>query len=107
MEMKINIPEWKCKSFLGLNGFVVEEVTAFFDVNENPYNNNNNNNNNNVDVKNLKAIKIKIAYLEYGRPAELKKQYPMLEVLQDFEYSKVANNLFNSILWDLVTQRKY
>lgn len=93
MEMKINIPEWKCENLLAMKGYVSEKITAFYAANETPYDNG-------VDINNLKSVEIKIAYPKYDRPEELGEKYPMLDNLQRFEYSEVVNKLFNSILWN-------
>lgn len=100
MEIKIELPEWKCENIISINGFVSEEVTAYYKKHTNPYNDN--------DEYIYYPIKIRIAYPKYARPEELSKEYPMLDVLQDFKYEKVVKNLFNDHLWKIiVSQHKH
>ena len=100
MEIKIELPDWKCEHILLKHGYDIEEVTAYYESNSDHYNKTNG------DTLTrwmpLYPIKIKIAYQRHAKPEELKKEYPMLYVLQDFACDKVVNRLFNSDLWDLM-----
>ncbi len=94
MEIKINLPEWKCEALLRKHGYITEEVTAYYENSIDPYNNDKNND--------LKSIKIRIAYSKWARPEELKNEHPMLHAINDFAYDKVINRLFNSDLWEVL-----
>jgi hypothetical protein len=54
----------------------------------------------------LKPIKIKIAYPINEKPTALKKQYPMLEDLENYKYEKVVNKLFSEMLWRTILNVK-
>lgn len=94
MEIKIELPDWKCEHILLKHGYDIEEVTAYYESNTDHYDKTN--------CGTLYPIKIKIAYQRHAKPEELKKEYPMLYVLQDFAYDKVVNRLFNLDLWNLM-----
>lgn len=98
MEIKINLPNWKCENLLYMHDYKIEEVTAYYNDDLNPYGDEEN-------VENLKPMNIKIAYPKAHKLLELEKEYPRLHVLQDFEYEKVVNRLFNSELWELIVNK--
>lgn len=97
MEVKIELSDYKCNEILAMHGYVSEEVTAFYANSHNPYDNN-------KEISTLCPIKIKIAYHKYDRPKELDKNTPMLEVLNDFAYEKIVNELFNLDIWRLIVK---
>ena len=97
MKIEIEIPEWKCDNLLRAKGFVTEDVVAYYNNDENPYNDE-------IHVVNLKPITIRIAYHKNTRPMELRKEFPMLHVLEEFKYEKVVNSLFNEALWNIIAK---
>lgn len=99
MEIKIELEDWKCENLIAMNHYNVEEVTAYYPYNINPYGNN-------YTEDNLKPIKIKIAYPIYEKPTALEKQYPMLEDLEKYKYEKVVSKLFSEMLWRMILDVK-
>lgn len=95
MIINIELSDYRCEELLGMNGYVTEEVTAYYYANANPYNEDNNPND-------LKGVSFKIAYHKMNRPEELNKKYPMLDVLKDYAYGEVVTKLFNSHLISLI-----
>ena len=98
MEIKIDLPSWKCDDILKIHEFVTEDVTAYYGSSNTPYGDSNAHNDE------LKPISIKIAYPRCCRPQELENEFPMLHVLNDFAYDKVVNNLFNDMLWQKIVK---
>lgn len=99
MKIEIELEDWKCENLIAMNHYDVEEVTAYYSYDINPYGNNYTNDN-------LKPIKIKIAYPINEKPTALKKQYPMLEDLKNYKYEKVVNKLFSEMLWRTILDVK-
>lgn len=99
MEIKIELEDWKCENLIAMNYYNVEEVTAYYSYDINPYGNN-------YTEDNLKPIKIKIAYPINEKPTALEKQYPMLEDLEDYKYEKVVSKLFSEMLWRMILDAK-
>lgn len=98
MEIKIEIPEWKCEQLLLANNYISEEVTVYYESNIGPYDN---------AVKGaLYPIKTKIAYPAYAKPQALDKEFPLSEDLKEFKYQKVVNRLFNEMLWETIEKDK-
>ena len=96
MEIKIELEDWKCDDILLRYNYITEEVTAYYENNEAPYDN--------IAQGALYPINIKVAYPKYNRPKELDKEQPLLDVLKVYEYKKVVNDLFVSRLWDLFVE---
>lgn len=94
MKVNIDLSNDTCEDILGMNGYVSEEVTAYFSCSLDPYDKGENSDD-------LKPIKVKIAYHRMERPKELDKEYPMLDVLDKYKYDKVIEELFNSRLRDI------
>lgn len=99
MEIKIELEDWKCENLIAMNHFAVEEVTAYYSCDANPYGDN-------YTEDNLKPIKIKIAYPINEKPTALEKQYPMLEDLENYKYEKVVSKLFSEMLWRMILDVK-
>ena len=99
MEIKIELEDWKCENLIAMNYYNVEEVTAYYSYDINPYGNN-------YTEDNLKPIKIKIAYPINEKPTAQEKQYPMLEDLEDYKYEKVVSKLFSEMLWRMILDAK-
>jgi len=99
MKIEIELENWKCEYLIAMNHFTVEEVTAYYSHDINPYGND-------YTEDNLKPIKIKIAYPIGEKPTALEKQYPMLEDLEKYEYEKVVNKLFSEMLWRTILNVK-
>lgn len=99
MKIEIELEDWKCENLIAMNHYDVEEVTAYYSYDINPYGNN-------YAEDNLKPIKIKIAYPINEKPTALKKQYPMLEDLENYKYEKVVNKLFSEMLWRMILDVK-
>ena len=99
MEIKIELEDWKCEEIIAKNHFTVEEVTAYYSCDINPYEN--------ISTSdNLKPIKIKIAYPIDEKPIALEKKYPMLADLEKYKYEKVINKLFSRMLWHAILDVK-
>ena len=99
MKIEIELENWKCEEIIAKNHFTVEEVTAYYSYNINPYGNN-------YTEDNLKPIKIKIAYPIDEKPIALEKKYPMLADLEKYKYEKVVNKLFSKMLWRTILDVK-
>ena len=99
MKIEIELENWKCEEIIAKNHFTVEEVTAYYSYDINPYGND-------YTEDNLKSIKIKIAYPINEKPTALEKQYPMLEDLEKYKYEKVVSKLFSEMLWRIILDVK-
>lgn len=99
MKIEIELEDWKCEEIIAMNHFAVEEVTAYYSYDINPYGN--------ISTSdNLKPIKIKIAYPIDEKPIALEKKYPMLADLEKHKYEKVVNKLFSKMLWHTILDVK-
>lgn len=95
MNINIELSDYQCEELLVMNGYVTEDVTAYFYANTDPYNENSSPND-------LRGVNFKIAYHKMDRPEELNKEHPMLDVVKKHAYRDVINELFNSRLNSLI-----
>ena len=100
MKINIDLNNDVCEAILSMNGYVSEDVTAYFNASTDPYNSD-------FDPRDLRGSNIKVAYHRMDRPEELDKEYPMLYALNDYRYEKVVEKLFSSRLCDIFFNFKH
>lgn len=95
MNISIELTNGECDALLAMNGYITEEITAYYYANTDPYNEVNNPND-------LRGVNIKIAYHKEFRPKVLEKEHPMLNVVKEYAYGEVINRLYNERLSKLI-----
>lgn len=95
MKIELELTEYECEELLAMNGYITEDITAYYYANTDPYNEVN-------DPNDLRGVNIKVAYHKMDRPKELEKEHPILGVVKEYAYGNVINMLFNSKLKEFI-----
>ena len=100
MKIDINIPDDLCNDMLTQHGYTIKLIKAYYPLTFDHYGNDSPSS----CGRNLTSVEIKIAFIE--APEEITKEFPLLNNLTQYLYENVVNELFNSILFEMLKNNK-
>ena len=102
MKVDIEFNDAQCSTLLDMQGYVVEEVTLYYNPDTNPYYDNGTE----CDPSLLRGVEYKVAYKRGHKPAELEKEYPLISECRIYAYSNVLNNLVSNWLYHVMLKNE-
>ena len=99
LAMKINIEftEEQCNQLLEKHGYVVEKTTLYYNPETNPYVDDRE-----CDPSLLRGLDYKVVYLRDHKPAELDKEYPLIDECRNYMYSNAVDKMMSNLFYNVM-----